>query len=108
MALFQSPGNSKGRFSSGRTVGFRNEGPRGRGNGNGNYGGGRGYGRGDFNGRAEFGNRSGNRGGFSSRGGDGYQRTDQMGSNGGRVNRAGGLTENATARATAPRIPATA
>ncbi|XP_062174286.1 nuclear transport factor 2-like [Alnus glutinosa] len=98
--------NSKGRFSSGRTVGFRNEGPRGRGNGN--YGGGRGYGRADFNGRAEFGNRSGNRGGFSSRGGDGYQRTDQMGSNGGRVNRAGGLTVNATARAIAPRIPATA
>ncbi|XP_059429393.1 nuclear transport factor 2 [Corylus avellana] len=104
-----SRGNSKSRFSSGRTVGYRNEGLRGRGNGN--YGGGRGggYGRGDFNGRAEFGNRNGNRGGFSSRGGDGYQRTDHMGSsNGGRVNRAGGLTVNATARTTAPRIPATA
>lgn len=107
MTLFHSPGNGKGRFSSGRTVGYRNEGPRGRGNGN--YGGGgRGYGRGDFNGRAEFGNRSGNRGGFSSRGGDGYQRTDHMGSNGGRVNRASGLTVNVTARTTAPRIPATA
>lgn len=100
-------GNTKGRFSSGRAAGYRNEGTRGRGNGN--YGGGsRGYGRGEFSNRAEFGSRNGNRGGFSSRGGDGYQRVDHMGGNGGRVNRAGGLAVNATARTTAPRIPATA
>ncbi|KAG7949058.1 hypothetical protein I3843_13G040800 [Carya illinoinensis] len=98
-------GNSKGRFSSGRTAGYRHEGVRGRGNGN--YGGGRGYGRVDFNGRTEFGSRNGNRGGFSSRG-EGYQRTDHTGGNGGRVNRAGGLAVNAAARSTAPRITATA
>ncbi|KAF3947075.1 hypothetical protein CMV_026740 [Castanea mollissima] len=102
-----SRGNSKGRFSSGRGNGYRNEGGRG-GRGNGNYGGGRGYGRGDFNGRAEFGSRGGNREGFSNRRGDGYQRADHAGGNGGRANRAGGLTVNATARTTAPRIPATA
>ncbi|KAF5446418.1 hypothetical protein F2P56_032047 [Juglans regia] len=100
-----SRGNSKGRFSSGRTAGYRHEGVRGRGNGN--YGGGRGYGRGDFNGRTEFGSRNGNRGGFSSRG-EGYQRADHTGGNGGRVNRAGGLAVNAAARSTAPRITATA
>ncbi|XP_023911696.1 nuclear transport factor 2 [Quercus suber] len=102
-----SRGNGKGRFSSGRGNGYRNEGGRG-GRGNGNYGGGRGYGRGDFNGRAEFGSRGGNREGFSNRRGDGYQRADHAGGNGGRANRAGGLTVNATARTTAPRIPATA
>ncbi|GMY33851.1 putative G3BP-like protein [Fagus crenata] len=100
-----SRGNGKGRFSSGRGAGYRNEGGRGRGNGN--YGGGRGYGR-DFNGRSEFGSRNGNRGGFSNRGGDGYQRADHAGGNGGRANRAGGLTVNAAARTTSPRIPATA
>ncbi|XP_057793161.1 nuclear transport factor 2-like [Salvia miltiorrhiza] len=67
-------GNAKGRFQSGRGSGFRNEGVRGRGN----YGGGRGYGRGDFNGRGEFGGRGGR---SSNR--DGYQRSENMSSNGG-------------------------
>lgn len=105
VAVFQFSGNGKGRISSGRTAGYRHEGVRGRGNGN--YGGGRGYGRGDFNGRAEFSSRSGNRGGFSSRG-EGYQRADQMGGSGVRVNRAVGLAVNAAARSTAPRISASA
>ncbi|KAL5562149.1 hypothetical protein UlMin_031896 [Ulmus minor] len=83
-------GNSRGRFSSARGNGFRNEGARGRGS----YGGGRGYGRADFSGRAEFGNRNGNRAGLGNRGGDGYQRAE----NGGRGNRAGGLGVNGTAK----------
>ncbi|KAJ7950484.1 putative RNA binding protein [Quillaja saponaria] len=69
--------NSRGRFSSGRGAGYRNEGVRGRGN----YGNGRSFIRSDSYGRAEFGNRNGNRGGFSNRGTDGYQRSDQMGNN---------------------------
>lgn len=92
-------GNSRGRFPSARGNGYRNEEVRGRG-----YGGGRWYGRGDFRGRGEFGSRSGSRGGLSSRGGDGYHRAE----NGGRVNRAGGLAGNATAKTTAVRVPATA
>ncbi|KAI7984368.1 Nuclear transport factor 2 [Camellia lanceoleosa] len=100
--------NNRGRFSTGRGSGFRNEGVRGRAN----YGSGRGYNRGDFNGRTEFGNnrdRGSNRGGFSSRGGDGYQRSDSMGSNGGgRANRGGGMAVNATAKTVAPRVSATA
>eukprot|EP00261_Vitis_vinifera_P032448 XP_019073691.1 PREDICTED: ras GTPase-activating protein-binding protein 1 isoform X1 [Vitis vinifera] len=95
--------NNRTRFSNGRGVVFRNEGGRGRGN----YGGNRGYNRGDFNSRSEFGNR-GSRGGFPNRGGDGYQRTDHVGSNGGRVNRASGLTVNAAAKTTAPRVSASA
>lgn len=96
--------NNRPRFpNGGRGVIFRNEGGRGRGN----YGGNRGYNRGDFNGRNEFGNR-GNRGGFVNRGGDGYQRTDHVATNGGRVNRANGLTVNAAAKTTAPRVPAPA
>lgn len=103
--LLSAVNSSKGRFPSGRATGYRNDGARGRGNGN--YGSGQGYyGRGDFNGRAEFGSRSGNRGGYFSRG-EGYQRGDHMGGNGGRVNRAGGLAVNAS-RNTAPQIPATA
>lgn len=92
-------GNSRGRFPSARGNGYRNEEVRGRG-----YGGGRWYGRGDFRGRGEFGSRSGSRGGLSSRGGDGFHRAE----NGGRVNRAGGLAGNATAKNTAVRVPATA
>ncbi|KAK9281962.1 hypothetical protein L1049_004871 [Liquidambar formosana] len=101
-----SRGNNRGRFPAGRGAGFRNEGPRGRGN----YGGGgRGYSRGsDFNNRSEFGNRGSSRGGFSNRAGDGYQRADHMGSNGGRVNRAGGPTVNAAAKTVAPRVSAPA
>lgn len=95
--------NNRTRFSNGRGVVFRNEGGRGRGN----YGGNRGYNRGDFNSRSDFGNR-GSRGGFPNRGGDGYQRTDHVGSNGGRVNRASGLTVNAAAKTTAPRVSASA
>ncbi|XP_021275396.1 putative G3BP-like protein isoform X1 [Herrania umbratica] len=98
-----SRGN-KGRSSSGAGAGYRNEGGRGRGN----YGSGRGYNRGEFGNRAEFGNRSNNRGGYSSRGGDGYQRGEHMGSNGGRVSRAGGLTVNAAAKNVAPRVSAPA
>ncbi|CAK9140916.1 unnamed protein product [Ilex paraguariensis] len=81
-------GNSRGRFPPGRGFGFRNDGARWRGN----YGGGRGYNRGDYGGRNEFGNRGNNRGGFSNRGGEEYQWTDSMGSNGG------------TAKNVAPRV----
>ncbi|XWS76059.1 hypothetical protein CRYUN_Cryun01aG0144900 [Craigia yunnanensis] len=82
-----SRGN-KGRSSYGSGTGYRNEGARGRGN----YGGGRGYSWG------EFGNRSSNRGGYSNRGGDGYQRDEHTGSNGGGMNHSGGLTVNAAAK----------
>ncbi|XVF21340.1 hypothetical protein REPUB_Repub12eG0082300 [Reevesia pubescens] len=99
-----SRGN-KARSSSGFGAGYRNEGARGRGN----YGGGRGYSRGEFGNRAEFGNRSSNRGGYSNRGGEGYQRGgEHMGSNGGRVNRSGGLTVYAAAKNVAPRVSAPA
>ncbi|KAL0389874.1 UNVERIFIED_CONTAM: Nuclear transport factor 2 [Sesamum calycinum] len=91
----------RGRFQSGRGSGFRNEGVRGRGN----YGGGRGYNRGDFSGRSEFGNKGGNRGGPSSR--DGYQRSENINSNGGRVSRTGGMA-NGSAKSMTPRVPATA
>ncbi|KAL0417487.1 UNVERIFIED_CONTAM: Nuclear transport factor 2 [Sesamum radiatum] len=94
-------GNNRGRFQSGRGSGFRNEGVRGRGN----YGGGRGYNRGDFSGRSEFGNKGGNRGGPSSR--DGYQRSENINSNGGRVSRTGGMA-NGSAKSMTPRVPATA
>ncbi|XVF72291.1 hypothetical protein PTKIN_Ptkin12aG0108400 [Pterospermum kingtungense] len=91
-----SRGN-KGRSSFGPGAGYKNEGARGRGN----YGGGRGYSR-------EFGNRSSNRG-YSNRGGDGYQRGEHMGGNGGRVNRSGGLTvTNAATKNVAPRVSAPA
>ncbi|KAL0369422.1 UNVERIFIED_CONTAM: Nuclear transport factor 2 [Sesamum angustifolium] len=96
-----SRGNNRGRFQSGRGSGFRNEGVRGRGN----YGGGRGYNRGDFSGRSEFGNKGGNRGGPSSR--DGYQRSENINSNGGRVSRTGGMA-NGSAKSTTPQVPATA
>ncbi|XP_059626238.1 nuclear transport factor 2-like isoform X2 [Cornus florida] len=96
--------NSRVRLPNGRGSGFRNEGVRGRGN----YGGGRGYSRGEFNGRTEFGNRGGNRGGFPNRGGEGYQRTDSMGSNGSRMNRASGMAVNGTAKTMAPQVSATA
>ncbi|KAL2239678.1 UNVERIFIED_CONTAM: Nuclear transport factor 2 [Sesamum indicum] len=96
-----SRGNNRGRFQSGRGSGFRNEGVRGRGN----YGGGRGYNRGDFGGRGDFGNRGGNRGGSSNR--DGYQRSENVNSNGGRVNRAGGMA-NGSAKNMTPRVSATA
>ncbi|XP_019166481.1 PREDICTED: putative G3BP-like protein isoform X2 [Ipomoea nil] len=96
-------GSNNRRFLPGRGSGFRNEGVRGRGN----YGGGRGYNRGEFNGRNEFNNRGGNRGGPLNRGGDAYQRVDNAGSNGGRVNRAGGMP-NGTAKTMAPRVTATA
>ena len=95
---------NKGRSSSGSGTGYRNEGARGRGN----YGGGRGYSRGEFGNRAEFGNRSNNRGGYSNRGGDGYQRGEHMGSNGGRVNRSGGLNVNEASNNVAPRVSAPA
>ena len=101
---FFCAGNSRGRFPPVRGFGFRNEGARGRGN----YGGGRGYNRGDYGGRNEFGNRGNNRGGFSNRGGEGYQRTDSIGSNGGRINRAGGMAVDGTAKNVAPRVSAAA
>ena len=88
----------------GAATGYRNEGPRGRGN----YGNGRGYDRADFNGRGDYGYRNGNRGGFPNRGSNGYQRNDQMGSSGGRMNRTGGLAVNVAAKASAVRVPATA
>ncbi|KAK7395426.1 hypothetical protein VNO78_15984 [Psophocarpus tetragonolobus] len=99
-------GNSRGRFPSGRAPGYRGEGARGRGN----YGNGRSYGRGDFNGsRGEYGYRNGNRGGFSSRGGDGYQRNDHnMGNGGGRMNRSGGSAVNPPVKTTGVRVPASA
>ncbi|KAF5746291.1 putative G3BP-like protein [Tripterygium wilfordii] len=95
----RSKGVNRGRSSG---AGYRNEGVRGRGN----YNGSRGYGRNDsFNNRNEFGNRSGSRGGFSNGGENGYQRTD---SNGGRANRAGGLTLNAAVKSSAPHVSASA
>ncbi|XP_057781028.1 nuclear transport factor 2-like isoform X2 [Salvia miltiorrhiza] len=97
-----SRGSNRGRFQSGRGSGFRNEGVRGRGG----YGGGRGYNRGDFNGRSEFGNRGGNRGGSANR--DGYQRSESFNSNGGgRTNRAAGMA-NGNTKNTTPRVSATA
>ncbi|WJX81620.1 myosin ATPase [Trifolium repens] len=105
----RSTNRGKGRFSSGRAPSFRGEGARGRGN----YGNSRSFGRGDFNGhfngRGEYGYRNGNRGGFSSRGGDGYQRNDHMGTNGGRMNRTGGSSVNSAPKpSAAPRVPASA
>ncbi|KAL8092797.1 hypothetical protein AgCh_034882 [Apium graveolens] len=103
--------NSRGRFPAGRGVGFRNEagfrneGMRGRGN----YGGGRGFNRAEFNGRSEFSNNRGNnRGGSSNRGGDGFQKTDVLAANGGRVTRGGGLSGPGNAKNLAPRVPASA
>ncbi|GFZ01996.1 nuclear transport factor 2 (NTF2) family protein with RNA binding (RRM-RBD-RNP motifs) domain-containing protein [Actinidia rufa] len=94
--------SNRGRFPGGRGSGFRNEGMRGRGN----YVSGRVYTR-DFSGKTEFGNRGSNRGGFSNRGGDGYQRSDNMGSIGGRSNRGGGIVVNGTPKPAAPRMSAT-
>ncbi|XP_052184822.1 nuclear transport factor 2-like isoform X2 [Diospyros lotus] len=94
--------NNRGRFPTGRGSGFRNEGARGRGN----YGSGRGYNR-DFNGRSDFGNRGNSRGVFSNRGAEGYQRADNMGNNGGRMNRGGGMAVNGTAK-TVPHVSDTA
>ncbi|XP_073139495.1 nuclear transport factor 2 [Henckelia pumila] len=96
-----SRGNFRGRYQTGRGSGFRNEGVRGRGN----YGGGRGYSRGDFNGRSDFVNRGGNRGGSSSY--DGYQRSDNAYGNRGRTNRPGGMG-NGSAKNMTPRVSATA
>ncbi|GAA0152002.1 RNA metabolism protein [Lithospermum erythrorhizon] len=87
-------GSNRGRFPPGRGSGFRNEGPRGRGN----YGGGRGYSRNDY------GNRSGNRSGSFHRG-DEYQRSDFT-SNGGRGNRPVGVANGNTNMV--PRVQATA
>lgn len=97
--FFLHAGYSRGRFSSARGNGYRNEVTRGRGN----YGGGRGYGRGDYSNRGEFGNRSSNRGGVPNHGGDGYHRSEN-----GRMNRAGGgLAVNAAAsKSTAVRASA--
>ncbi|XP_059660094.1 nuclear transport factor 2-like isoform X2 [Cornus florida] len=94
-----SRANNRARLPAGRGSGFRNDGVQGRGN----YGGSRGYSRGDVGGRIEFGNRGSNRGEFSNRGSDGYQRADNHGSNGGRMNRAGGM-----AKTMAPRVSASA
>ncbi|XP_057509426.1 nuclear transport factor 2-like isoform X2 [Actinidia eriantha] len=88
--------SNRGRFPPGRGYGFRNDGGRG------NYGSGRGYSRNDVNGRTEYANRGYNRGGFSNRGPDGYQR------DGSRMNRGGGMVVNGTARTMAPRVSATA
>ncbi|KAL6996679.1 myosin ATPase [Sarracenia purpurea var. burkii] len=99
--------NNRGRFPSGRGYGFRNDGVRGCGN----YGSGRGYNHGDFGGRNEFGNRGSNRGGFSNRGTDGYQRgADNMGSSSaGRTNcGSGAVVVGETTKALAPRVSATA
>ncbi|XP_073146764.1 nuclear transport factor 2-like isoform X2 [Henckelia pumila] len=96
-----SRGNNSGRFQSGRGSGFRNEGGRGRGN----YGGGRGYSRVEFNGRNEFVNRGNYRGGSSNR--DGYQRPENMNSNGGRMNRAVGMTNGSAKHMVRP-VSATA
>lgn len=94
-------GNSSGKFQSGRGSGFRNEGGRGRGN----YGGGRGYSRLEFNGRNEFVNRGNYRGGSSNR--DGYQRPENMNSNGGRTNRVGDMA-NGSAKDMVRPVSATA
>ncbi|KAF1884092.1 hypothetical protein Lal_00013052 [Lupinus albus] len=113
----RSVNRGKIRFPTGRAPGYRGEGARGRG---GNYGNGRGYGRGgDSNGRGDYGYRNGNRGGFSSRGDGGYQRSDNTGASGGgrndhtgasggRMNRTGGSAVNAAPKTTAVRVPASA
>lgn len=95
--------NNRARSLAGSGAGYRNDRARGRGN----YGGGRGYNRGDFGNRAEFGNRNGSWGGFPNRSGDGYQRIDHLGGNGGRVNHSG-LAVNAAAKNVAPRVSARA
>lgn len=78
--------------------------------GRGNNGGGRGFNRAEFNGRSEFSNNRGNnRGGSSNRGsGDGFQRTDNLSGNGGRMTRGGGLSGTGAAKNVAPRVPASA
>ena len=77
--------------------------------GRGNYGSGRGYYTRDFSGKTEFVNRGSNRGVFSNRGGDGYQRSDDnMGGTGGRANRGGGMAVNGTPKPAAPPVSATA
>ncbi|KAL6978830.1 myosin ATPase [Sarracenia purpurea var. burkii] len=54
----------------------------------------------------EFGNNRGsNRGGFSNRGADGYQRADSIGSN---ITHGGGMVINGTAKTVAPRVSAAA
>lgn len=98
-------GNMRGRFLAGRgpgfrnEVGFRNDSMRGRGN----YGGGRVYNRGESNGRIEY-SRGNSRGGSASYSGDGYQRVEAVGTNGGRLNRVNG----ASAKNLSPRVSATA
>ncbi|XP_058103216.1 nuclear transport factor 2 isoform X1 [Magnolia sinica] len=97
--------NNRGRFPSGRGGGFRNDGARGRGN----YGNARNYSRGDFNNRADFVNRGPSRGVFARGGDGGYQRFDNVGSSGGRMNRASGFTAvNAMAKSITPRVSAPA
>ncbi|KAF8394033.1 hypothetical protein HHK36_020235 [Tetracentron sinense] len=96
-------GNNRGWFAPGRGSGFSHDGARGRRN----CGSSRGYGQVDFNNKSEFGNRGSGRGGSLGRGVDGYLRVDHMGNNGGRMNRTGGLTENAT-KSVAPRVSAPA
>ncbi|KAK6940496.1 Nuclear transport factor 2 domain [Dillenia turbinata] len=92
---------NKGRYPPGRANGTRNEGARGWGS----YGSGRGFNRNDFNNRNEYGNRGSSQGGFQNRS-DGYQRADQASGNGGRMNRAGGITFNAVAKNMPPRAEA--
>ncbi|KAK4785057.1 hypothetical protein SAY86_001746 [Trapa natans] len=86
--------NMRERFPSGRPGGFRNDGPRGRGN----YGGNRGYNRVEMN-RPDFGNRNGGRGWYPHRGDGGYQRAD-------RPHR--GFDGGEPPKNVAPRVPATA
>lgn len=86
--IFFSVNGYRGRYPTARTYGLRQDG---------NYGNVRRNTHGDFNGRPEYGGfRGGFRGGFSSRGG--YQRADNMGSNGGRMNRGGGMASNGTTK----------
>lgn len=90
-------GNSRGRFPSGKDVGYRNEGPRG----HRNYGNGRSYGRND-NSRSEFGYKNGNRGdnGYHSQSGNNH-----IGIRSGRNRTAGNGFGNSTARTMPARVP---
>lgn len=92
--LFFCPAvNMRERFPSGRPGGFRNDGPRGRGN----YGGNRGYNRGEMN-RPDFGNRNSSRGWYPHRG-DGHNRADRL---------HGSFDSGEPPKNMAPRVPATA
>lgn len=91
--------NNRGRFPAGRVGnGFRNDGARGRGN----HGNPRSYSRGDSSNRTDYVNRGTAGGEASSR--SGYRRVNHIENESGRMNRTGGLSVNAAAKAIATRV----